>query len=230
MDVGCPSIRRHQLLRGHQEFGGEPVRLAFQRVLPAAMEPARRLDHPGSARKHGVHVAVHMIVPEFVRHGEPPVPDRRAGVRHDDTEPVALLPERSVDPGEERLFLDDETLLAGDPDGVDRGAGDAQVGEQVGGVLADLALARVHPFFFGLSRSSSASTTRTAWSMEVIPHTVASSYSRTSTSAGRLHSAASTRIMARERGRRRRRTSEACDCEPMSAARSFCRSPRASMT
>ena len=69
-----------------------------------------------------------------------------------------------VDPGEERPFLDDETLPAGDPDGVDRGAGDAQVGEQVGGALADLALAPVHSFF-GSSRSSNASTTRTARSM-----------------------------------------------------------------
>ena len=75
-----------------------------------------------------------------------------------------LLPERSVDAGGERPLLDDETLPAGNPNGVDRGAGDAQVGEQVGGALANLALAPVHSFF-GSSRSSTASTTRTAWSM-----------------------------------------------------------------
>ena len=69
-----------------------------------------------------------------------------------------------------------------------------------------------------------------AGTIEVSSQSVASSYSRTRTSAGRLHSRASARIMASERGRRRRRTSDAWDCDPIRAARSFCRSPRASMT
>ena len=92
------------------------------------------------------------------------MPRGRAGVGDDDAESVPLLPERPVDPGGKGTFRDGEPLPAGDPDGIDRDGGDAQVGEEVAGALADLALARAH-FFFGSSRSSSASTTRTAWSM-----------------------------------------------------------------
>ena len=52
---------------------------------------------------------------------------------------------------------------------------------------------------------------------------VARSYSRTSVSVGRSHSAESARIIGKLRGRRRFSTSEACGCEPMTAARSFWR-------
>ena len=152
---------RTQLGCRRQEFGGEPVRLALQPALPVVEELTRRFDPLGAAREHGVQVAVDVVVPEFVREGEAPVPRGRAGVGDDDAEPVALLPERPVDPGGKGPFLDGEPLPAGDPDGIDRDGGDAQVGEEVGRASPDLALARAH-FFFGSSRSSSASTTRTA--------------------------------------------------------------------
>ena len=124
------------------------------------VELARRFDPLGVAREHGVQVAVDVVVPEFVREGEAPVPRGRAGVGDDDAEPVALLPERPVDPGGKGPFLDGESLSAGDPDGINRDGGDAQVGEKVGGVLPDFALARAHFFFFGLSISAAKSFCR----------------------------------------------------------------------